>query len=125
MVSEHSGCSGFTNPCGAAGARSPGSASWITEAGPCSTSVSTRSGARRALSRGASEDLHELLREAAGTPIRLGTTIESIDIAAGSARVRLSDGSVGDYDLLVGADGIHSSVRRLVFDGLDHATSGR
>jgi 2-polyprenyl-6-methoxyphenol hydroxylase-like FAD-dependent oxidoreductase len=31
--------------------------------------------------------------------------------------VRLSDGSAGDYDVLVGADGIHSAVRRLVFDG--------
>jgi 2-polyprenyl-6-methoxyphenol hydroxylase-like FAD-dependent oxidoreductase len=59
-------------------------------------------------------DLHELLREAAGAPIRLGATIEAVD--AVSARVRLSDGSVGDYDVLVGADGIHSSVRRLVFD---------
>jgi 2-polyprenyl-6-methoxyphenol hydroxylase-like FAD-dependent oxidoreductase len=62
-------------------------------------------------------NLHELLREAAGVSIRLGTTIESVDVDAVGARVRLSDGSVGNYDVLVGADGIHSSVRRLVFDG--------
>jgi 2-polyprenyl-6-methoxyphenol hydroxylase-like FAD-dependent oxidoreductase len=62
-------------------------------------------------------ELHALLWEAAAAPIRFGTTIESVDAGAESTRVCLSDGSVGDYDVLVGADGIHSSVRRLVFDG--------
>jgi FAD-dependent urate hydroxylase len=67
-----------------------------------------------AVRRGA---LHEVLREAAGTPIRLGTTVEAVSEGAAAVRVRLSDGSAGEYDLLVGADGVHSSVRRLVFDG--------
>jgi 2-polyprenyl-6-methoxyphenol hydroxylase-like FAD-dependent oxidoreductase len=62
-------------------------------------------------------ELHALLRDAADAPIRFGTTVESVDTGALSTRVRLSDGSAGDYDVLVGADGIHSSVRRLVFDG--------
>ena len=52
-------------------------------------------------------DLHELLREAAGVPIRWGTTLESADVGATNARVRFDDGSDGDYDLLVGADGVH------------------
>jgi 2-polyprenyl-6-methoxyphenol hydroxylase-like FAD-dependent oxidoreductase len=62
-------------------------------------------------------DLHEVLREAAGVPIRYGTTVESVEPEAATARVRLSDGAEEDYDVLVGADGVHSSVRRLVFDG--------
>jgi FAD-dependent urate hydroxylase len=57
-------------------------------------------------------DLHTLLLEAAGdVPIRRGLTVERI---AGQA-VELSDGSGDDYDLVVGADGIHSSVRALAF----------
>jgi FAD-dependent urate hydroxylase len=59
-------------------------------------------------------DLHEVLRE--GTTIRLGTTVEAVREEAAAVRVRLSDGSTGDYDLVVGADGIHSAMRQLVFD---------
>ena len=57
-------------------------------------------------------DLHALLREAAGdVPVRHGLTVARI---AGQA-VELSDGSGGDYDLVVGADGVHSGVRALAF----------
>ena len=63
-------------------------------------------------------DLHEVLREAAGTPVRLGTTVDSVSDGAAAVRVHLSDGSTGDYDVLIGADGINSSIRRLIFDGV-------
>jgi 2-polyprenyl-6-methoxyphenol hydroxylase-like FAD-dependent oxidoreductase len=57
-------------------------------------------------------DLHALLLEAAGdVPIRRGLTVARI---AGRA-VELSDGSGGDYDVVVGADGVHSGVRALAF----------
>jgi 2-polyprenyl-6-methoxyphenol hydroxylase-like FAD-dependent oxidoreductase len=62
--------------------------------------------------------LHQaLLDGAAGTTIRLGTTVDAVSQGATSVGVRLSDGSTGEYDVLVGADGVHSSIRRLVFDG--------
>jgi 2-polyprenyl-6-methoxyphenol hydroxylase-like FAD-dependent oxidoreductase len=58
--------------------------------------------------------LHEVLREAnAETPIRLGTTVTDLEDGA-APRVRLSDGSTGSYDLVVGADGTHSTIRSLV-----------
>ena len=61
--------------------------------------------------------LHEALRDAtAETPIRLGTAVT--DVEAGAApRVSFTDGSTGSYDLVVGADGVHSTIRRLVFGG--------
>ena len=56
--------------------------------------------------------LHALLLEAAAdVPVRRGLTVARI---AGQA-VELSDGSGGDYDLVVGADGVHSGVRALAF----------
>jgi FAD-dependent urate hydroxylase len=63
-------------------------------------------------------DLHATLREHEGAlPIRMGVTLASLDQADDSARVLLSDGTRETYDLVVGADGIGSAVRRLVFNG--------
>jgi 2-polyprenyl-6-methoxyphenol hydroxylase-like FAD-dependent oxidoreductase len=61
--------------------------------------------------------LHEVLRDATSKlPARLGTSV--IDVKDGPApRVSFSDGSTDDYDLVVGADGVHSTVRRLALSG--------
>ena len=59
--------------------------------------------------------LYELVRER--TDIRFGTQIEEASVAADGVEVRLSDGRTEQGDLLVGADGIHSHVRGLVFGG--------
>ncbi len=47
--------------------------------------------------------------------IRFGTEIESVEQNASGVLVRLSDGGALAGDLLVGADGIHSEIRRLCF----------
>jgi 2-polyprenyl-6-methoxyphenol hydroxylase-like FAD-dependent oxidoreductase len=48
-------------------------------------------------------------------PIRFGTTVEGFQQDPEGVDVRLSDGSCQRVDLIVGADGIHSAVRRLAF----------
>ena len=59
-------------------------------------------------------DLHHAIGQALeGADLRLGVEVGSISQLEDSVRVELSDGSSGDYQLLVGADGIHSSIRRL------------
>lgn len=50
-----------------------------------------------------------------GIPHRLGVSVSSIEIGDRRANVLFSDGSTGAYDLVVGADGIGSTVRQLVF----------
>ena len=62
-------------------------------------------------------ELHALLREAAGdVPIRIGLAVERLAQRDGIVSVDFSDGTSGEYDLVVGADGIHSAVRRLTFE---------
>jgi 2-polyprenyl-6-methoxyphenol hydroxylase-like FAD-dependent oxidoreductase len=51
-----------------------------------------------------------------GVSVRLGTTLDSVEQAAdGDLSVRSSDGVRARYDLLVGADGLHSNVRSRFF----------
>lgn len=60
--------------------------------------------------------LMPILARAAGTEgLRFTTRIESIDDRGDHVHVVLTDGSEGDYDLVVGADGVHSATRRMVF----------
>lgn len=51
----------------------------------------------------------------AGAKIRLGLSVSALDQSEDAVSVRFTDGSVGRYDLVVGADGFRSQVRRLVF----------
>jgi 2-polyprenyl-6-methoxyphenol hydroxylase-like FAD-dependent oxidoreductase len=55
--------------------------------------------------------------EMAGTSVRLGCTFKSIEPLDSGARVSFSDGSSGRYDLVIGADGLLSNVRRFLFPG--------
>jgi len=47
--------------------------------------------------------------------LRFSTTVEAIEQHEDHVRVRLTGGSMEDFDLLVGADGVHSRVRQLIF----------
>lgn len=47
--------------------------------------------------------------------LRFATTVESFEQKAGKVHAKFSDGSGGLFDLLVGADGVHSRIRRLAF----------
>ena len=48
-------------------------------------------------------------------PIRLGLSVEQLIQRHGIVSVKFSDGTHGEYDLVVAADGIDSAVRRLTF----------
>ncbi|MGI5426488.1 FAD-dependent oxidoreductase [Streptomyces sp. CA-179760] len=54
---------------------------------------------------------------ASGANVRLGTTAEILTQDDTSATVRLSDGTEGRYDLVVAADGLHSTTRAAI--GID------
>jgi 2-polyprenyl-6-methoxyphenol hydroxylase-like FAD-dependent oxidoreductase len=52
---------------------------------------------------------------ASGTRVRLGATFTEIVEEADGAKVTLSDGATATYDLVVGADGLNSKMRKIFF----------
>ncbi|MFF4579678.1 FAD-dependent monooxygenase [Streptomyces sp. NPDC001389] len=73
-------------------------------------------------------DLQQSLLEAAeGIPVRLGaaaTGFESEGLPGGGVRVAFDDGSTAEGDVLIGADGFHSVVRRQLVGPEDSQDSG-
>ncbi len=70
-------------------------------------------------------ELHDLLLKATGdVPIRLGQAVDRVMQRNGIVSVECSDGTSGEYDLVVAADGIHSAVRRLTFEPTAYPTRG-
>lgn len=57
--------------------------------------------------------LYETIRDT--VPVRFGTSIQQITQAHDQVAVTFTDGTEEAFDLVVGADGTHSNVRRLVF----------
>ncbi len=64
------------------------------------------------------DDLQEVLYDEARelAEFRLGISAEHIEQDTDEVRVRFSDGSEDRFDAVIGADGLHSAVRRLCFD---------
>ncbi|MEY2927762.1 MAG: hypothetical protein RL367_2239, partial [Pseudomonadota bacterium] len=62
--------------------------------------------------------LHKIMQgyvKAAGVLVRLGLTVTALASDESGADVTFSDGTANRYDLVVGADGIYSGVRKLAF----------
>jgi FAD-dependent urate hydroxylase len=59
-------------------------------------------------------DLHEVLAfHGDPVPIRMGMSLQGLSQQDSTVTVEFDDGSAGRYDLVIGADGIHSTVRQL------------
>ncbi|MGH8823003.1 MAG: FAD-dependent monooxygenase [Jiangellaceae bacterium] len=61
--------------------------------------------------------LHQVLLAGIGdVPIRWGHSPQALTVNEDGVAVTSNDGFIDRYDLVLGADGLHSTVRRLVFD---------
>lgn len=63
-------------------------------------------------------ELHRVLTDAAralDAQIRFGITVDALTQDSDSVRVRFTDGSERRYALVVGADGVHSKIRAMLF----------
>lgn len=74
-------------------------------------------------------EIHRILAarlEALNVGIRLGTTLAELSTGSATepARVVLSDGSSGEYDLVIGADGVRSQVRSLLYPEIQPRNTG-
>ena len=59
-------------------------------------------------------DLHEVLASHGDPiPVRRGVSLQQLSQRDDTVTVEFVDGTAGHYDLVIGADGIHSTVRRL------------
>src|SRR3954452_688728 len=73
--------------------------------------------------------LHEILQQAvlgSGANVRVGETVTSLVQREDGVNVTFSDGTGGSYDLLVGADGLYSQTREMLFgDGVKPRYTGQ
>jgi 2-polyprenyl-6-methoxyphenol hydroxylase-like FAD-dependent oxidoreductase len=60
------------------------------------------------------ERLHQALQRTLGVPVSLGRAVIGYESRADGVRVRIDGGETLEADLLVGADGLHSAVRRVM-----------
>jgi 2-polyprenyl-6-methoxyphenol hydroxylase-like FAD-dependent oxidoreductase len=68
--------------------------------------------------------LQEALLTGAAVSHRLGVSLAALTQDDDRVRVSFSDGTSGDYDLVVGADGIHSTVRELAVSASSPSYAG-
>jgi 2-polyprenyl-6-methoxyphenol hydroxylase-like FAD-dependent oxidoreductase len=68
--------------------------------------------------------LQEALLTGAAVSHRLGVSLTALTQDDDRVRVSFSDGTSGDYDLVVGADGIHSTVRELAVSASSPSYAG-
>jgi 2-polyprenyl-6-methoxyphenol hydroxylase-like FAD-dependent oxidoreductase len=59
--------------------------------------------------------LYELVKDKSEAEVRFGTTLSSFKQDGEQVQASFSDGTADAFDLLVGADGVHSSMRSMLF----------